>query len=84
MIGVMFRCGVLIIHGTSIFRYVSENKAEALALPSVIVDGIVPRAWSAYARRRLMPAEDTDDGLVYFCRRVYDFHGKRILRNPSF
>lgn len=64
-------------------RYVSENKAESSFMLSSFTDELVPRAWGAYPRRRLMPADDTDDSMVYFCRRVYDFHGKRLIRNPS-
>jgi len=62
-------------------RYVSENKSDSSFMPSS--DELVPRACSYYPRRRLMPADDTDDAMVYFCRRVYDFHGKRLIRNPS-
>jgi hypothetical protein len=67
-------------------RYVAENKSESLptGFLSTNADESAQRASGAYFRRRLMPAEDTDDGLVFFCRRVYDFHGKKILRNPSF
>jgi len=64
-------------------RYATENKAESVSMPFSIVEELVPRAWSAYPRRRLMPTDDTDDAFVYFCRRVYDFHLKRLIRNPS-
>jgi len=64
-------------------RYMAENKSESLWNFS-FVDEFVPRAYGAYVRRGLMPTDDTDDAMVYFCRRVYDFHGKRLIRNPSF
>uniref|UniRef100_A0A914W3Z1 Uncharacterized protein n=1 Tax=Plectus sambesii TaxID=2011161 RepID=A0A914W3Z1_9BILA len=41
------------------------------------------RGDESYNRRDRMPREDTPGELVFFCRRVYDFKGKRVVRNRS-
>jgi len=78
------QCLVYVITFNEYNRYMAENKSESLSNYQSIRDELVPRAYGSYARRRLMPTDDTDDAMVYFCRRVYDFHGKRLIRNPLF
>jgi len=75
-------CMIYVVTFNEYNRYMAETKMESSILTPT--DESVPRAFGAYKRRRLMPADDTDDAMVYFCRRVYDFHGKRLIQNPSF
>lgn len=44
---------------------------------------VVPDLEQGYARRDRLPPGRMDPQLVFFCRRVYDFRQRRILKNPS-
>ncbi|KAH7942571.1 hypothetical protein HPB49_025399 [Dermacentor silvarum] len=44
---------------------------------------VVPDQEGGYARRDRLPPGRMDPQMVFFCRRVYDFRQKRILKNPS-
>ncbi|XP_064485106.1 bromo adjacent homology domain-containing 1 protein-like [Ornithodoros turicata] len=45
---------------------------------------VVPDLEEGYSRRDRLPPGRMDPQLVFFCRRVYDFRQRRILKNPSF
>lgn len=49
-------------------KSVEENIEESISL--------VPKL---HADRRLVPPPNTSPELVMFCRRVYDFRGKRLM-----
>lgn len=44
---------------------------------------VVPDLEGGYPRRDRLPPGRMDPQMVFFCRRVYDFRQKRILKNPS-
>lgn len=44
---------------------------------------LIERGADDYPRRDRMPRDDTPFELVFYCRKVYDFHGKRFIRNPG-
>ncbi|KAL1448739.1 hypothetical protein MTO96_028171 [Rhipicephalus appendiculatus] len=44
---------------------------------------VVPDQEGGYPRQDRLPPGRMDPQMVFFCRRVYDFRQKRILKNPS-
>lgn len=62
-------------------RYRARTKMlEEDLRPSIAV---VPEPEEGYARRNRLPPGRMDPQMVFFCRRVYDYRQKRILKNPS-
>ncbi|XP_077990309.1 bromo adjacent homology domain-containing 1 protein-like [Glandiceps talaboti] len=44
---------------------------------------LVPSCEEEYPRTDRIPSPYVDKDLIYFCRHVYDYRQKRILKNPS-
>lgn len=64
------------------FRYKKENKRidegiEEKTLPCIPNPEPYPRSQRQPPTSRLSPE------MVFFCRRVYDFRQKRIMKNPT-
>ncbi|XP_054714320.1 uncharacterized protein LOC129223961 [Uloborus diversus] len=44
---------------------------------------LVPELADGYPRKERLPSDAVASDIVFFCRHVYDFRTKRILKNPS-
>ncbi len=44
---------------------------------------VVPELPEGYSRKNRLPIEPVSQDIVFFCRHVYDFRQKRILKNPT-
>ncbi|KAH9375119.1 hypothetical protein HPB48_020035 [Haemaphysalis longicornis] len=73
------KCYVLTFAEYCRYRARAKMLEEGLRPPMAVV----PDQEGGYPRRDRLPPGRMDPQMVFFCRRVYDFRQKRILKNPS-
>ncbi|XP_077521518.1 uncharacterized protein LOC144132753 isoform X2 [Amblyomma americanum] len=73
------KCYVLTFAEYCRYRARTKMLEEGLRPPMAVV----PDQEDGYSRRDRLPPGRMDPQMVFFCRRVYDFRQKRILKNPS-
>lgn len=73
------KCYVLTFAEYCRYRARTKMLEEGLRPPMAVV----PDQEGGYSRRDRLPPGRMDPQMVFFCRRVYDFRQKRILKNPS-
>ncbi|GBO13134.1 hypothetical protein AVEN_155593-1 [Araneus ventricosus] len=44
---------------------------------------LVPELLDGYPRKNRLPSDAVASDIVFFCRHVYDFRQRRILKNPT-
>lgn len=44
---------------------------------------LVPELPDGYPRKNRLPVDTVASDIVFFCRHVYDFRQRRILKNPT-
>lgn len=73
------KCYVLTFAEYCRYRAKAKMLEEGVRQPAPVV----PDQESGYPRHDRLPPGRMDPQMVFFCRRVYDFRQKRILKNPS-
>ncbi|EEC02282.1 bromo adjacent homology (BAH) domain-containing protein [Ixodes scapularis] len=73
------KCYVLTFAEYCRYRARTKMLEEGLRPPMAVV----PDQEDGYCRKDRLPPGRMDPQMVFFCRRVYDFRQKRILKNPS-
>ncbi|CAN8000674.1 unnamed protein product, partial [Ixodes hexagonus] len=73
------KCYVLTFAEYCRYRARTKMLEEGLRPPMAVV----PDQEGGYGRKDRLPPGRMDPQMVFFCRRVYDFRQKRILKNPS-
>lgn len=73
------KCYVLTFAEYCRYRAKAKMLEEGVRQPAPVV----PDQEGGYPRQDRLPPGRMDPQMVFFCRRVYDFRQKRILKNPS-
>ncbi|GIX93348.1 bromo adjacent homology domain-containing 1 protein [Caerostris darwini] len=73
------KCYVLTYNEYCRYKGISSMEEENTPLATILV----PELPDGYPRKSRLPIEVVANDIVFFCRHVYDFRQKRILKNPT-
>ncbi|XP_035208755.1 uncharacterized protein LOC118183348 [Stegodyphus dumicola] len=73
------KCYVLTYNEYCRYRASLSMDDDMISMASVLVPDLV----DGYPRKDRLPNDVVSSDIVFFCRHVYDFRQKRILKNPS-